>query len=112
MYFRGMRKSIYIAGFIGAILLFGACAAKKTIAITNTDISHAAAIFPGATLASLNEGKMHYENNCGKCHGLKNTKSYDEAEWRKIVPDMAIKAKVNAQTEDLILQYVVTMAKP
>ena len=109
-----MRKHVYTSLFVAAVLIFGACKAKKTtaVAISSSDAAHAAAIFPSATVASLTEGKMHYENNCGNCHGLKNTKDFDESAWRKIVPDMAQKAKVNASTEDLILQYVVTMAKP
>lgn len=79
--------------------------------LSQTDADRAAAIFPGATLASLADGKMKYENHCGSCHGLKKLNSEDEAGWRNIVPDMAQKAEIDAKTENLILQYVVTMSK-
>jgi len=91
------------------ILVLTACAAKKSIVLSQNDADRANTTFPGASLASLNEGKMHYEQNCNKCHGLKKPASRTEAEWREIVPRMAKKAKVDANTENLILQYVVTM---
>lgn len=91
-----------------------ACGAGKSaasVAMTDADVARAAAKFPGATMASLNEGKMHFEENCGKCHGLKKPGNYTESEWREEVPPMADKAKIDKKKEDLILQYVVTMAK-
>lgn len=92
------------------IIVLAACASKKSVvALSQTDADRAATEFPGATLASLNEGKMHFEANCNKCHGLKKPASRTEAEWREIMPRMAKKAKIDANIENLILQYVVTM---
>ncbi len=104
-----MNKNLSTIFFASCVLILGACAAKKAAVLSQTDADRASAKFPGATLASLNEGKKHYEDNCGKCHGLKKPSSESEAGWRKIVPDMAQKAEVDAKTENLILQYVVTM---
>jgi cytochrome c5 len=110
-----MRKAIYIFGMFAATAMLMACGATKPAAsasLTETDAARAAGKFPGATLASLNEGKMLYEQHCGSCHGLKKTNDYNEAEWRKIVPPMAGKAEIDKKKEDLILQYVVTMGRP
>jgi cytochrome c5 len=94
-----------------SVLLLAACAAKKTaVVISDADANRAAAKYPGATLASLQQGKTLYEDNCGKCHGLKSPTAYNEEQWGKHVKRMAPKAKIDKPTEDLILQYVVTMS--
>ena len=94
-----------------SLLLLAACAAKKTaVVISDADANRASAKYPGATLATLQQGKMLYENNCGKCHGLKSPSAYNEEQWGKHVKRMAPKAKIDKPTEDLILQYVVTMS--
>ena len=79
---------------------------------TEADVNHANTKFPesGITLAQLQQGKAIYEGNCGKCHKLFQPKNESEAEWRKVVPPMARKAKLDAESEKLVLQYVVTMA--
>ena len=102
-----MKKHILLAA---TILLLAACATKKaTSSLTDMDGSRAAAKYPGASLASLQKGKLLYEENCGSCHGLKSPTSYNEEQWGKHVKRMAPKAKIDKSTEDLILQYVVTM---
>jgi cytochrome c5 len=108
-------KKISIITFAFAIGLLAACTSSKpaaSVSLSDADANRAAAKFPGATLASLNEGKRHYEENCGKCHGLKKPGNYTESEWRKDVARMAPKANIDKNKEDLILQYVVTMGKP
>ena len=96
---------------ISSVLLLAACgAALKLSAPAQTDAERGSAIFPGLTLAELDKGKIAYEENCAKCHGLKNPTSFTEEKWRKVVPPMAKKAKVDAKTEELILKYVVTMS--
>ncbi|MBL0316867.1 MAG: hypothetical protein IPP69_14320 [Flavobacteriales bacterium] len=69
-----MTKKILLPILVAGLATLAACSAKKATAtaaaITQADADKAAINFPGATLASLNEGKMHYENNCGKCHAL------------------------------------------
>ncbi len=99
---------------LATIALFAlACSAKKTVttaaAITQADADRGNSKFSGVTMASLNEGKMNYEANCGNCHGLKPLDSKDENGWRDIVPPMAEKAQIDEHTQDMILQYVVTM---
>jgi cytochrome c5 len=103
-----MKKSIL---FAATILFLAACASKKTtISLTDSDGSRAAAKYPGASLASLQKGKLLYEENCGSCHGLKSPTDYNEEQWGKHVKRMAPKAKIDKPTEELILQYVVTMS--
>lgn len=92
------------------LLILAACATKKTAAtLTDSDAIRAAAKYPDASLASLQKGKLLYEEKCNKCHGLKSTLSYNEEQWVKNVKRMAPKARIDKATEGLILQYVVTM---
>jgi cytochrome c5 len=103
-----MKKTIILSL---SLLILVACATKKTTAsLTDSDASRAAAKYPGASLTSLQKGKSLYEENCSKCHGLKSPTAYNEEQWGKHVKRMAPKAKIDKPTEELILQYVVTMS--
>jgi len=102
-----MKKTLI---FSALIFVFAACATKKvTVSLSDADASRAASKYPGASLASLQKGKALYEENCSKCHGLKSPTAYNEEQWGKHVKRMAPKAKIDKPTEELILQYVVTM---
>ncbi len=59
--------------------------------------------YPSSDVA---EGDHLYNENCGKCHKFKTITKYSEEQWRKIVPKMAEKAKIDATKENKILQYV------
>lgn len=96
---------------ISALAFLAACTASVKMAAdpAQSDVERGSKLFPALTLNALNEGKLAYESNCGKCHGLFSPLKFNEAKWRKEVPPMAKKAKVDANTQNLILQYVVTM---
>ena len=96
---------------ISALAFLAACSVtvKMTANPAEADVQRGNKLFPALTLNSLNEGKLAYESNCGKCHGLFSPLKFNEAKWRKELPPMAKKAKVDANTQNLILQYVVTM---
>jgi cytochrome c5 len=101
-------KKLFI---ISAILFLAACGtAVKLSSAAQADVERGSKLFPGLTLSELNQGKIAYEDNCGKCHGLIAPTKFAEEKWRKEVPPMAKKAKVDAATETLILKYVVTMS--
>lgn len=55
-------------------------------------------------------GQNLYEKNCAGCHDLPNPTDFDETKWKKILPDMAGRAKIDETTQNLILGYVVTTA--
>lgn len=98
--------------FIVASLFLVACATAKIesgSALSQADADRAAQKFPGTTLADLGKGKKLYEENCGTCHKLHAPTSRKEDAWRKVVPPMAKKAKIDEQSHDLVLCYLVTM---
>ena len=84
---------------VAAVLLMSACTPKTT----ETNKVSEGPKFPSA---EVEEGSSLYANNCGKCHDLPKENKYTEEQWRKIVPPMAGKSKLDAVQENKVLQYV------
>ena len=101
-------KKLFI---ISLVFIAAACAKKAVPVLSESDVSRGEKIFPGLTINELNEGKRLNDENCGKCHKLHQPKDESETEWRKIVPPMAKKAKLDDQQAELVLKYLVTMSK-
>lgn len=105
-----------ITMFAVAVLL-SACGATKLVIPSSADAERGSQKFPGVTVASLNEGKSLFEQNCGKCHGLKDPTKRDEEKWNSVVPRMvkkvnkkAGKEEIDSRKQQLLLQYLVTMS--
>lgn len=105
-----MRKIL----FFSALSIIVSCSVKKVSGPMQSDIDRVANVFPGYTLASLNEGMKLYEMNCNSCHSLKSPVSESAKGWKNIVPEMVEKANregknINPDQETLILRYLLTM---
>lgn len=104
-----MKRSI-----IALVVLLAACS-PKVVTLTEADASRGANKFPGLTVEDLKRGKAIYEEKCTVCHGAKRPSAFTEAQWRKIVPEMAAKAQQSGTTpvtgtdQDIILKYLITM---
>lgn len=103
--------------FLGFCVLALVSCSAKLLAPTQADADRGKAKYEGLTLASLNEGKELFQQNCSQCHGLKSPTSKTEEKWNKIVPIMvkkvnkkAGKEELDAAEEQLILKYLVTMS--
>lgn len=55
---------------------------------------------------SIAQGKVIFENSCGKCHALPNPKSHTDAQWTGIVNAMAPKAKLTDAQGTMVYDYV------
>lgn len=98
-------------------VFFAACGSTKLLIPSQVDADRAAQKNSAITLASINEGKVLFEQNCNKCHGYKNPNSRSEEKWAKIIPRMVAKVnkkmkkeEIDAKEQELILNYVVTMS--
>ncbi len=60
---------------------------------------------------SAMKGEKLYIEHCGKCHKLEPIHEFSEARWKRIVPDMAKKSKLNDEQESFILTYVLEELK-
>lgn len=111
-----MKKSFLLS--ITATALIASCTMSKSVAPSQANIDAVADKFPGYTLADLMKGKELYESNCQTCHKLADPKSETESAWNHIVPEMVQKTNrkagkdvLDAEGENLILRYVITMSK-
>lgn len=93
-------KRIIFGIFLAAGI--SACTSQKTNTGTTTQNP-----IP-VTLANENmaQGKVLFENNCGKCHNLPNVEKFNDEKWKAIVDWMAPKAKLTTQQADLVFLYV------
>jgi len=106
-----MRKTLIYA----SLFIFAACS-PKVVQISSSDVERGTSKFEGTTLATLTEGKTLYEANCGACHPLASPSAKNETAWNQIVPKMVKQVNkkggkeiLDAQKEQLILKYLVTM---
>lgn len=56
--------------------------------------------------SKLAEGKNIFTTSCAKCHDLPNPKEYNDTEWVDWVQKMAVKAKLDANQEKLVYEYI------
>ncbi|MFN5911800.1 MAG: hypothetical protein ACK45H_10725 [Bacteroidota bacterium] len=91
-----MKKSLLP---LSILILLSACTPKTAEIKAVTEGPE----FPSA---EVEEGSHIYANNCGKCHDLPKESRYSEEQWKKIIPPMAGKAKLDATQESKVLQYV------
>jgi mono/diheme cytochrome c family protein len=66
--------------------------------------------YPDATMDKLKEGHYLYtQGACIKCHGAKNIYKRDVGEWKHIVDEMAVKAKISDTEKDAVYKYVLAI---
>lgn len=69
-------------------------------------------VTPGKSVTSdLGEGKVLYQANCGKCHDLFEPRALTQAQWNRIIPPMAKKAKIDETTQLKITAFLLSEAK-
>ncbi len=108
-----MKKALFIL----FAFVFVACSSTFQLATPQqSDVDRVSTKYPGYNLSALNDGKALYQENCNKCHKLKNPTSRNETKWNKIVPKMVGKLNkkegktaVDQNQQELILRYIVTM---
>jgi len=59
----------------------------------------------------LNTAKSLYENNCAKCHKLKDPASRTPEEWNNILKSMIPKAKLAYEDGRLVRAYLIANSK-
>ena len=87
-------------GILFITLLALAACTPKTAEITEKPVSSE---FPSEDIAM---GSALYQEHCGKCHKHKVVTDFNQEQWKKIVPPMAAKSKIDATQENKVLQFV------
>lgn len=66
--------------------------------------------YSDVTLDKLKEGHMLYtQSACVKCHNAKNIYTRGEEQWKDIIENMAIKAKISDTEKDAVYKYVLAI---
>lgn len=104
-----MKKTISILGLLALV----ACGSAKLAAPTQAHVDRASEVYPGYTLAEMNEGKGLYEQKCDKCHGLKDPTAFSPDKLMEITPKMVEMANerqptISPNEAKLIEKYLVT----
>jgi cytochrome c5 len=99
-----MKQFLYSIFAVGLLV---ACNPKNTEAVIEDKAPQEIA----APTNNVELGAQLYASNCVRCHGFKDPKNFTAEEWKEIVPRMAVKAKIDADTENKILEYVLANAK-
>ncbi|WP_130734189.1 cytochrome c [Flavobacterium sp. J27] len=91
-----------ITGFVLGFFLVACSSSKKTVETTEVVASKEVVLSPEHA-----EGKMLYENNCGKCHALFSADKFTKEQWEPIVLRMQKKARITDAQRDLVFNYLV-----
>ena len=84
--------------FIVGALVLASCSPKTT-----ADSKEKSMEFQNA---KVEEGYGLYAQHCVKCHKWKKVDNFTREQWDKILPAMAKKAKISAELEATINEYV------
>lgn len=96
-----MKKGILFGGLVALVL---ACQPKTAEAVKPAEPKTEVAVaFPSP---AIEEGSKLYLEHCGSCHKHKVVENYSVEQWKKVMPPMAKKAKIDANQEDKITQFV------
>lgn len=108
-----MKSIIKIIGTLFFALFLMNCATKAvgdTVA-HKEPVPTKEFVMANFTEDQLDNGKTLYENNCAKCHDLKNPASRDPEQWNNILKVMIPKAKLAYEDGRLVRAYLVANSK-
>ena len=94
-----MKKALFI---FATTILLTSCSEKTVGTVTEVkDVKEAA-----LPTIELTQGKSIYQNKCNQCHELKVIDSFTSESWKKILPEMSKRAKLEASDEAILDNYI------
>lgn len=100
-----MIRNAFIVALVAGLAGAGGCARRSPPQVTAMDAERA-----NVELAELQQGRKLLLGKCAGCHKTPMPRDHTPAEWPAVLDDMAERAKLNADQERLIQQYLLTMA--
>ena len=107
-------KSIFKTFGIVIFTLFLVNCATKVVGTTVADkepVPTKEYVLANFTEDQLAQAQTLYENNCAKCHNLKEPNSRTPEEWNNILKVMIPKAKLSYEDGRLVRAYLVANSK-
>jgi hypothetical protein len=99
----GRRLVLAVSVFVAAMWLEGCAGLPPVVTPRMLDFSAR-----GKTLPDLEEGRTVFLVACTRCHALDAPDKFSEAQWRRIVPEMAESSKISQRAEGLLLDYLLS----
>ena len=65
--------------------------------------------WPDSSLAQLEQGRSVFAQRCSGCHALPLPDSHTEAEWKKVLDEMAAEAKLTDGERVLVERFVLSV---
>jgi cytochrome c5 len=95
---------------VAAAFTTGACATSLPPP-SEADATRAATQWPGTTVETLSRGRITYLDHCTSCHAAYRPDAQPAAVWRKIVEKMATRSKLDHQSTEDVVRYLVSSAR-
>ena len=93
-------RFLFLIGAIAAVAFTSSCSPKTAVAGTNM-----------ITAEHLAQGKVIFDNTCGKCHDLPNPTDHNAQDWVGIMNAIAPQAKLNEKQHEMVYNYIVSVKK-
>jgi cytochrome c5 len=106
----GISGALALCLLAGSPILSGCAGSSRLPAPTAKNVALAERHGEVTTLPALKLGRKLYVSRCSSCHGLVDPKFLTPAEWPEMVARMAENAKVNADQQRAITQYLMSVS--
>lgn len=98
---------------IVSVALAGHSLVKSTDGIYppgNAELNAIKIQYADLTLEKLKEGHLLYSQGvCINCHAAQNIYTYGESQWKQIMDNMALKARITDAQKDAVYKYVLAI---
>jgi mono/diheme cytochrome c family protein len=99
-------KYSYLLLISGVLFLFIQSCSKSSTDSSSLYTPTSVDVTPSATLVDLQQGRILYINNCGRCHGLYSPDNFSSTQWKSIISSMAPNTGLSASDILLVTKYV------
>jgi cytochrome c5 len=104
-------KRLYTICFLLSTITLVQCTSKKAASNEMSEAEKVTDVKKNFTPAQMDEGKVLWQNSCGKCHKLPQPESYTVSKFDRVLPRMIKKAKLTDEQGAKVRAYLIANAK-
>ena len=102
-------KKIFV---ITVLFVIAGCVSLKLTEPSISDIDRMRQKVPGMTYAEAVKGFHLYKSKCNGCHGLHRPMEFTKQGWKRLLPEMLVKAKLYDSTDKKnLVDYLIANSK-
>lgn len=106
-----MNRIVTLLTIMSLSVLMAQCTAKKTATAVKSPEEIVADVKKNFTEQQMEEGKVVFNENCGKCHDIVKPEARTVAKWERVLPPMSKKAKLDEVQASKVRAYVLAHAQ-